>query len=112
MRDRIVAETRGNPLALLEVPRNYSAGRAGRRVLDGGTRASRGQIEESYVRRMRELPEATRLLLLVAAAEPVGDSALFLRAAAQLGVPVDALAPAETAGRDRVRARGCAFVTR
>jgi len=44
------------------------------------------------------LPEPTRRLLLVAAAEPVGDAALFLRAAARLGIPVDALAPAEAAG--------------
>ena len=59
---------------------------------------SAGQIEEGFVRRIQSLPEPTRRLLLVAAAEPVGDAALFLRAAAQLGIPVDALAPAEAAG--------------
>ena len=48
--------------------------------------------------RIKSLPADTQRLLLVAAAEPVGDSALFLRAAAQLGIPVDALAPAEAAG--------------
>ena len=49
-------------------------------------------------RRIRSLPEPTQRLLLLAAAEPVGDAALFLRAAAQMGVPVDALSPAEAAG--------------
>ena len=98
VRDRIVAETRGIPLALLEVPRNVSAAE-----LAGGfgttvRRASAGQIEDGFLRRIQALPESTRRLLLVAAAEPVGDAALFLRAAARLGIPVDALAPAEAAG--------------
>lgn len=98
VRDRIVAETRGIPLALLEVPRNVSAAE-----LAGGfgttvRRASAGQIEDGFLRRIQALPDSTRRLLLVAAAEPVGDAALFLRAAAGLGIPVDALAPAEAAG--------------
>jgi DNA-binding CsgD family transcriptional regulator len=98
VRDRIVTETRGIPLALLEVPRNVSAAElaGGFWNLDG--RPSAGQIEEGFVRRIQSLPEPTQRLLLVAAAEPVGDAALFLRAAAQLGIPVDALAPAEAAG--------------
>ncbi len=98
VRDRVVAETRGNPLALLEVPRSYSPAELAGGFWTVGTGASRGRIEESYALRLRELPEDTRRLLLLAAAEPVGDSALFLRAAALLGVAVDALAPAETAG--------------
>ena len=49
-------------------------------------------------RRLLQLPEKTQLLLLVAAAEPIGDAGLFLGAAAQLGVSVDALAPAEADG--------------
>jgi DNA-binding CsgD family transcriptional regulator len=98
VRDRIVAETRGNPLALLEVPRNVTAAELAGGFWNTGARLSAGQIEESFVRRIRSLPETTRQLLLVAAAEPVGDAALFLRAAAQLGIPVDALAPAEAAG--------------
>ena len=61
-------------------------------------RRSAGQIEEGFAHRIKSLPADTQRLLLVAAAEPVGDSALFLRAAAQLGIPVDALAPAEAAG--------------
>ena len=98
VRDRIVAETRGIPLAILEVPRNVSATELAGGFWISGTRHSAGQIEDSFVRRIQSLPADTQRLLLVAAAEPVGDAALFLRAAAQLGIPVDALAPAEAAG--------------
>ncbi|SBS76032.1 Regulatory protein, LuxR [uncultured Mycobacterium sp.] len=98
VRDRIVAETRGNPLALLEVPRNVSSTELAGGFWLSGSASSPGAIETSYVRRIRALPDPTRRLLLVAAAEPVGDAALFLRAAAVLGIPVDALAPAEAAG--------------
>lgn len=98
VRDRIVAETRGVPLALIHVPHNVSpeelAGGFGEPV----TRRSAGQMEESFARRIAGLPSETRQLLLVAAAEPVGDASLFMRTAAELGVPFDALAPAESAG--------------
>jgi DNA-binding CsgD family transcriptional regulator len=98
VRDRIVAETRGIPLALLEVPRNVSAAELAGGFGNLGVRRSAGQIEESYLRRIQSLPADTQTLVLVAATDPVGDSALFLRAAAQLGIAVDALAPAEAAG--------------
>ena len=98
VRDRIVAETRGNPLALLEVPRNVPAAELAGGYWISGARPSAGQIEDGYVRRIRALPAPTQRLLLVAAAEPIGDAALFLRAAAHLGIPIDALAPAEAAG--------------
>src|ERR1700712_675248 len=98
VRDRVAAETRGNPLALLEVPRNVTAAELAGGFWNSGVRLSAGQIEESFVRRIQSLPEATRQLLLVAAAEPIGDAALFLKAAAGLGIPIDALAPAEAAG--------------
>lgn len=98
VRDRIVAETRGIPLALLQVPRNTSAAEHFGAFRPTAGRASAGQIEESFVTRIQTLPDPTQKLLLVAAAEPVGDSAVFLRAAALLGIPVDALAPAEAAG--------------
>ena len=98
VRDRIVAETRGIPLALLEVPRNVSAAELAGGFGTAVRRTSAGQIEDGFLRRIQALPESTRRLLLVAAAEPVGDAALFLRAAARLGIPVDALAPAEAAG--------------
>jgi len=98
VRDRIVAETRGIPLALLEVPRNVSAAELAGGFGNLGVRRSAGQIEESYVHRVQSLPADTRKLLLVAAAEPVGDAALFLRVAARLGIAVDALGPAEAGG--------------
>lgn len=98
VRDRIVAETRGNPLALLEVPRNASATELAGGFWLSGSASAPGAIETNYVQRIQALPEPTRRLLLVAAAEPVGDAALFLRAAAALGIPIDALAPAEAAG--------------
>ncbi len=98
VQDRIIAETRGIPLALLEVPRNHSAVELASGFGNLTVHRSAGQLEQSFVRRIESLPADTRRLLLVAAAEPVGDAALFLRAAATLGIPVDALAPAEAAG--------------
>jgi DNA-binding CsgD family transcriptional regulator len=98
VRDRIVAETRGIPLALLEVPRSVSATELAGGFWISGKRSSAAAIEEDFVRRIQALPADTQRLLLVAAAEPVGDVALFLRAGARLGIPVDALGPAEAAG--------------
>ena len=94
VRDRIIAESRGNPLALLELPRGLSATElaGGFGVL--GVHALPGRIEESYVRRLEALPEDVRLLLLVAAAEPIGDPLLLLSASERLGIDVSA---AETA---------------
>jgi DNA-binding CsgD family transcriptional regulator len=93
VRDRIVAETRGNPLALLELPRGRTpAELAGGFGLDGGPALS-GRIEERFRERLAELPPATRLLLLVAAAEPVGDPLLLWKAAAELGIDTRAAAP-------------------
>jgi DNA-binding CsgD family transcriptional regulator len=85
--DRIVAETHGNPLALLELPRGLSVTQmaGGLGLLDADTLP--GRIERSFLSRVRELPSQTRLLMLVAAAEPVGDPALVWRAAERLGVP-------------------------
>ena len=90
VRDRIIAETRGNPLALLELPRGLSATElaGGFGVL--GVHALSGRIEESYVRRLEALPEDVRLLLLVAAAEPIGDPLLLLSASERLGIEVSA----------------------
>ncbi|TWF75265.1 regulatory LuxR family protein [Pseudonocardia hierapolitana] len=93
IRDRIVAESRGNPLALLELPRgltvNQVAGGFG--LLQAGSLP--GQIEQSFLTRIEALPADSRKLLLVAAAEPVGDPALVWRAAERLGVtPATAMA--------------------
>ncbi|MGW0159067.1 AAA family ATPase [Mycobacterium sp. NPDC003323] len=98
VRDRIVEETRGLPLAILDVPRSVSASELAGGFWISGRRSSTAAIEDGFIARIKALPADTRQLLLAAAAEPVGDSALFLRAAAELGVPVDALAPAEVAG--------------
>jgi DNA-binding CsgD family transcriptional regulator len=101
VRDRIVAETRGNPLALLELPRGLTP-----MQLAGGfglleAPALTGRIEESFVRRFELLPEETQHLLLVAAAEPVGDPLLLWRAAERLGI---APAAAEAAKADELLA--------
>ncbi len=98
VRDRIVAETRGIPLAIVEVPRSVSATELAGGFWISGKRSSSAAIEEGFMQRVNSLPADTQRLLLVAAAEPVGDAALFLRAAAVLGIAVDALAPAEAAG--------------
>jgi hypothetical protein len=105
VRDRIVAETRGNPLALLELPRGLSPGE-----LAGGfglpdSLALSGRIEESFQRRLVALPEATRRLLLVAAADPVGEPVLVWRAAERLGIEPEAAAPAASAGLAEFGAR-------
>ena len=98
VRDRIVAETQGNPLALLELPRGLSPGAAGGRVRVAGRGSVPGRIEESFQRRLGALPDDTRLLLLVAAAEPVGDPVLLWRAAERLGIVAEAVAAAEADG--------------
>jgi len=98
VRDQILAETRGNPLALLELPRGLiSQQLAGRSQLPGAMRLS-GGIEENFRRRVKALPEQTRRLLVVAAAEPVGDVQLVWGAAARLGIGAEATAPATEAG--------------
>jgi DNA-binding CsgD family transcriptional regulator len=98
VRDRIIAEARGIPLAILDVPRSITTTELAGGFWISGKRSSTAAIEEEFVRRINSLPEGARRLLLIAAAEPVGDAALFLRAAAELNIPADALAPAEAAG--------------
>src|SRR5262249_7664528 len=86
IRDRIVAEARGNPLALLELPRGLTAaGLAGGFALPGALPVP-GWIEESFRRRVEALPDQARRLLLLAAAEPTGDLALLWRAAGRMGI--------------------------
>src|SRR6266704_3412490 len=99
VRDRIIAESGGNPLALLELPRGVTAAE-----LAGGFGMADPlpltyRIEQSFLRRIAPLPDMTRLLLLLAATEPVGDPALLWRAAGNLGISAeDAAAPAEADG--------------
>jgi DNA-binding CsgD family transcriptional regulator len=99
LRDRIIAEARGNPLALLELPRRRPnlAELAGGFGLSSGPALS-GRIEEGFMERLAPLPAPTRMLLLVAAAESVGDPVVVWRAAAELGIGPDAAAPVAGAG--------------
>ncbi len=102
VRDLIVAETRGNPLALLELPRGLSPAQlAGGFGLPGAlpsTAPLAGKIEESFFRQLGTLPADTRRLLQLAAADPSGDRSLVWRAAGRLGISVQAAAPAAEAG--------------
>ncbi|MEU5256183.1 helix-turn-helix transcriptional regulator [Streptomyces longwoodensis] len=101
VRDRFVAEVHGNPLALLE----FSRGRTAAELAYGldastspwahGTVSNR--LERDFAARLASLPQQTRTLLLIAAAEPVGDAGLLMRAAASLDITADA-EPAKTAG--------------
>jgi DNA-binding CsgD family transcriptional regulator len=94
VRAQILAETHGNPLALLELPRGLTPQQlAGGFGLPSAVQLS-GGIEENFRRRVEALPDRTRSLLLIAAAEPVGDPALVWRAAAGLGIGAEAAAPA------------------
>jgi DNA-binding CsgD family transcriptional regulator len=98
VRHRIIAETRGNPLALLELPRGLTPAE-----LAGGFGVPRplalaSRIERGFFRRLEPLPIDTRRLLLAAAADPVGDATLLGRALERLGIGEDAAAPAEAAG--------------
>ena len=102
IRDQIVAETQGNPLALLELPRGLSpaelAGGFGLPAEQPGATPLSERISESFRRQLEALPSPSRLLLLLAAAEPYGDLPLVWRAAGRLGIPVQAAAPAVDAG--------------
>jgi DNA-binding CsgD family transcriptional regulator/tetratricopeptide (TPR) repeat protein len=96
IRDRLVAETQGNPLALLELPRGLSPTQ-----LAGGfgilhVHGIPGRIEQSFEGRIASLPKDTRSLLLIAAAEPVGDPLLLWRAADKRGLGLVALGSIET----------------
>jgi DNA-binding CsgD family transcriptional regulator len=98
VRDRIVAESRGNPLALLELPRAWSATQlAGGFALPDAVPLT-SDLELAYLRRVQSLPTDAQRLVLAAAAEPLGDVTLLRRALELLGVGADAAAPAEAAG--------------
>jgi DNA-binding CsgD family transcriptional regulator len=98
VRDRIVAEADGNPLALLELPRGVTpAELAGGFALPDAMPLS-GRIEESFRRRLELLPEDSRRLLQLAAADTVSDPVLMWRAAERLGLAVQAATPVAEAG--------------
>jgi DNA-binding CsgD family transcriptional regulator len=98
VRQLIVAETRGNPLALLELPWGLTqAELAGGFGLPGAVPLT-GKIEDSFRRQLEALPAATRRLLVLAAADPSGNPSLIQRAAGGLGIPLTAVQPAQEAG--------------
>jgi DNA-binding CsgD family transcriptional regulator len=103
--DQLLDEARGNPLALLELPRGLSAAQLAGGFGLPGALSLQGRIEESFLSRLEGLPDDTRRLLLVAAAEPTGDPALLWRAAAQIAITRSALEPAESAGLIEVASR-------
>src|SRR5690606_33250217 len=98
VRDRFLAELHGNPLALLELTRSLSISeRAGGFVLPSALPLT-VRIEDSLLQRTRRLPRETQRLLLLAAAEPIGDLALLWRAAALLGIGNHAASAAQAEG--------------
>ena len=110
--EQIIAETGGNPLALVELPKGLTAGELAAGFGLAGARGLPATIEESFRRRAEDLPLDARRLLLLAGAEPLGDPALLWRAARQLGISTTAAPVLEEAGLvefgdlgDRVRFR-------
>jgi DNA-binding CsgD family transcriptional regulator len=98
VRDQVVAEAAGNPLALLELPRGMTPGElAGGFGLPGQVSLT-GRLEDGFRRRLDALPAEARRLLVLAAADPSGNAALVWRAAARLGLTARAAAPAVEAG--------------
>ncbi|WP_250032332.1 helix-turn-helix transcriptional regulator [Paractinoplanes maris] len=98
VRDRIVAETRGNPLALLELTRGLSSAELAFGFGGLSTAPLAGRVEEGFRRRIAALPPDTRTVLLAAAVEPIGDTVLLWRALRLLGVEPEAATPAEADG--------------
>jgi DNA-binding CsgD family transcriptional regulator len=96
VREQLVVETRGNPLALLEFPRGLTPAQVAGGF--GLPESLSGRIEHSFTRRLEGLPADTRLLVLLAAAEPAGDPMLLWRAAGLVGIGRGAGARAQSAG--------------
>jgi DNA-binding CsgD family transcriptional regulator len=98
VRDRIIAETHGNPLALLELPRAWTTAELVEGLAGSDGVSLRGHLELAFAKRVSALPLDTKILLTLAAAEPKGDPALLWAAAERLGLDWNAAAPAECAG--------------
>lgn len=107
--DLLVSETRGNPLALLELTRGLTAAELAGGFATPPRGGLAGSIEQSFRQRVERLPPETQRLLVVAAADPLGDPLLLWRAAARLGINAGAAKPAVdddlVALEDRVRFR-------
>lgn len=98
VRENILAEADGNPLALLELRTALAPAQLAGGFGLAAAKPLATRIEQSFSRRLRELPPQTRMLLLLAAAEPTGEPAWLWSAAAALGLGVDASVPAERSG--------------
>jgi DNA-binding CsgD family transcriptional regulator len=98
VRDQILAEARGNPLALLELPRGLRPGQLAGGFGLVGAQAVPARIEEGFLRQLEMLPGDARSLMLVAALEPTGDSMAMWQAAERLGIPASAAVAAEVSG--------------
>src|SRR6188472_2796285 len=97
VRDRIIAETQGNPLALVELSRRLSAAERAGGYVQPSPSDLPDRMEAEFLGRVGALPKATRRLILLAAADPVGDATLVWRAARTLKIGSEALAPAKVA---------------
>ncbi|HEY1003066.1 MAG TPA: AAA family ATPase, partial [Streptosporangiaceae bacterium] len=99
IRARIIAETGGNPLGLLELARGMSEAELAGGFADPPTANLpghlQGRLQDHYLRRVQVLPEPAQQLMLLAAADPTGDASLLWRAAQKLGLGPDAVAVAD-----------------
>jgi DNA-binding CsgD family transcriptional regulator len=105
VRRRILDETRGNPLALIELPRGLTPAELAGGFALSDRRPLASRIEHTFLQRVLALPHDTQLLLLTAAAEPLGDIGLLWRATERLGIGGEAKRPAEVAGLIELGAR-------
>ncbi|MBZ2199006.1 ATP-binding protein [Occultella gossypii] len=105
VRDRIVADSRGCPLALIELPSGLTPSQLAGGFGIPGTLPIRSSLEEAYSARLAPLPAGTRTLLLAAALEPTGDIATLWRAAEELDVGAEAAGAAEASGLVELRSR-------
>jgi len=105
VRERFLAETHGNPLAVLELPYALTPAEAATGILRQSGDSLSSRIEESFQERLEALPDETRRLLLLAALEPLGDPLLLQRSAASLGLTLEAADPAQEAGLVEIRER-------
>jgi hypothetical protein len=108
VRERFLEETHGNPLALIELPRALTLAEAASGIVRQSGDSLSSRIEDSFRRQLEPLPDETRRLLVAAAAEPLGDPLLLLRASARLGLSVEAADAAEEAGLFHIGER-CSF---
>jgi DNA-binding CsgD family transcriptional regulator len=105
IRDQVIAEAHGNPLALLELPRALTPAQLAGGFGLPGAMGSAGAMEASFRQRVTALPDQARQLLLIAAADPTGDAALVWRAADRLGISAAAAVPVVEAGLAEFGAR-------